>query len=215
MNKKVKIAFLLDLKNIWIKKYLTTSRLLKNKKFYSKIFTDSKKIKNFDIVFILNYTKILDNSFLRKNSLNIVVHASNLPNGKGFSPMQWQILSNKNKIPICLFKAVSKVDAGEIYEKAFINLKGTELYDELRYLQAIATFKLIQKFLNKYPNIKGKKQKGFSTFYRRRTPMDSKLNINLPLKKLFNNLRIANNSEWPSFFIYKNKKYIIKIFSKN
>ena len=85
MNKKVKIAFLLDLKNIWIKKYLTTSRLLKNKKFYSKIFTDSKKIKNFDIVFILNYTKILDNSFLRKNNLNIVVHASNLPNGKGFS----------------------------------------------------------------------------------------------------------------------------------
>ena len=31
--------------------------------------------------------------------------------------MQWQILSNKNKIPICLFKAVSKVDAGEIYER--------------------------------------------------------------------------------------------------
>ena len=120
MIKKVKIAFLLDLKNIWIKKYLTTSRLLKNKKFNSKIFTDYKKIKNFDIVFILNYTKILDNSFLRKNNLNIVVHASNLPNGKGFSPMQWQILSNKNKIPICLFKAVSKVDAGEIYEKAFI-----------------------------------------------------------------------------------------------
>jgi len=143
------------------------------------------------------------------------VHSSALPKGKGFSPLQWQILSNKNKIPICLFKAVSKVDAGEIYEKAFINLKGTELYDELRYLQAIATFKLIQKFLNKYPNIKGKEQKGLSTYYRRRTPMDSKLNINLPLKKLFNNLRIANNSAWPSFFIYKNKKYIIKIFSKN
>ena len=42
--------------------------------------------------------------------------------------------------------------------------------------------------------------------------MDSKLNINLPLKKLFNNLRIANNSEWPSFFIYKNKKSILLKF---
>jgi len=215
MKKTFKVAYLLDENNFWIEKYIKKSNLLKKSKFVPKIFTDHKKIRNYEIVFILNYTKILNQSFLKKNKLNIVIHASNLPKGKGFSPMQWQILKNKNKIPVCLFKATSKVDSGEIYEKNYIFLRGTELYDELRYKQAIATFKIIKRFLNKYPRIKGKKQKGKSTFYRRRTPQDSRLNINLPLKKLFKHLRIANNASWPSYFILKNKKYYLKIYKEN
>tara|TARA_B100000029_G_scaffold436822_1_gene451627 strand:- start:109 stop:765 length:657 start_codon:yes stop_codon:yes gene_type:complete len=215
MKKTLKVAYLLDKNNFWIEKYIKKSNLLKKGKFVSKVFTDHKKIRNYEIVFILNYTKILNQTFLKKNKLNIVVHASNLPKGKGFSPMQWQILKNKNKIPICLFKATSKVDSGEIYEKNYIFLRGTELYDELRYKQAIATFKIIKKFLNKYPRIKGKKQKGKSTFYKRRTPQDSRLNINLSLKKLFNHLRLANNTSWPSYFIFKNKKYYLTIYQEN
>ena len=35
------------------------------------------------------------------------------------------------------------------------------------------------------------------------------------IKKLFNQMRIANNEKWSLFFIYKKKKYIIKIFQKN
>ena len=121
----------------------------------------------------------------------------------------------KNKINLCLFKAATKVDSGEIYEKDFILLDGTELYDKIRYFQAVATIKIIYRFLKKYPNVISIQQKGKSTFYRRRTKKDSILNINLPIKKLFNQMRIANNEKWPSFFIYKKKKYVIKIFEDN
>ena len=34
------------------------------------------------------------------NKNNIVVHASDLPKGRGFSPMSWQILEGKNKIKL-------------------------------------------------------------------------------------------------------------------
>ena len=138
-----------------------------------------------------------------------------MPRGKGFAPIQWQILKKKNKINFCLLKATEKVDSGEIYEKDFILLDGTELYDKIRYLQAMATIKIISRFLKKYPDVTSIQQKGRSTFYRRRTKKDSILNINLPIKKLFNQMRIANNEKWSLFFIYEKKKYIIKIFEKN
>jgi methionyl-tRNA formyltransferase len=214
MTRQIKVAYLLDKSNIWIKEYLLKSNLLKRNttKYKSKIFLNANKIRNFDIVFILSYTKILKNSFLKKNKLNLIIHASDLPKNKGFAPMQWQILKNKNKIIFSMFKANSKVDNGDIFKKKSIILNGTELYDELREKQAFCTFSLIKYFLKKYPKVKFSRQFGKSSFNRKRNKNDSKININLSIKKIFNKLRIANNKEWPSFFYYKNKKFIIKIY---
>ena len=60
------------------------------------VFTDESQIleKNFDILFILSYHKILSKNILKNNKHNIVIHASNLPKGKGFAPFFHQILEN-------------------------------------------------------------------------------------------------------------------------
>jgi len=213
MKKKIKVAYLLDNSNSWIKEYLEKGTLIKeNKKYSFKIFTDFRRIKDYEIVFILNYTKILKKNFLKKNLLNLIIHASDLPKGKGFAPLQWQILEKKNKINICLFEAIEKFDSGRIFLKDYVLLKGDELYNEIRYHQSKVIFKMIKFFLKKYPNVTSKKQIGKSTFYKKRYPKDSELNINTSIKKQFNKMRIANNEKWPNFFYYKNKKFIIKIF---
>ena len=143
MKKKIKVAYLLDKSNNWLEKYLKISDLLTKSKIYrSKIFKDYRTLYGYDIVFILGYSKILKDSFLNKNKLNLVVHESELPQGKGFAPVSWQILENKNKISVCLFKATDKVDSGSIYFKGKINFNGTELYDEIRFKQAEATIKI-------------------------------------------------------------------------
>ncbi len=213
-NRKYNVTFLIDKSNDWINKYLKKS-FLKNYKFNFKISKNFKKIKNQDIVFILNYTKILPKSFLIQNHLNLVVHASNLPKGKGFAPIQWQILNNKKNILLCLIEAVERVDSGSIIEKKSIKFKGYELNGEIRHIQGNETIKIIKKFLNKYPKFKRKKQSGKSTFFRKRKPEDSELNINKSLKKNFNLLRIVDNEKYPAFFYYKKKKYIIKIIKSN
>ena len=209
-NRKYKITFLLDKKNDWINNYVKKN-FINNNKFNFKISKNFRKIKNQDIVFILNFTKILPKSFLIKNQLNLVVHASNLPKGKGFAPIQWQILNNKNKIPICLIEADEKFDSGSIIEKNYIKFEGHELNDEIRHIQGNETVKIIKKFLNKYPKFKKKKQVGSSTFFKKRNSDDSKLSLNKNLKESFNLLRIVDNEKYPAFFIYKKKKYIIKI----
>jgi methionyl-tRNA formyltransferase len=135
-----------------------------------------------------------------------------LPKDKGFAPLQYKILRNETKFFISLFKATSEVDSGPIFLQDNYNLNGTELYEEIRYKQAKAVIKIMVKYLKKFPAISSKKQNGNSTYNRKRTPKDSELDINKTIKEQFNHLRINDNVNFPSFFIYKKIKYFIKIY---
>ena len=212
---KLKVGFLIDKENSWfflnLNKYYKT---LDKKKYFKKISFNSRSFNNFDILFIINYTKIINNSVLKKIKLPIVIHASDLPKGKGFSPLMWQVLENKKKIKVSMIKAVKKVDSGPIIFKKQIKLNGTELYDELRLKLSKVIVYLMKKLLIVYPNLKLKSQKGNSTFYKKRQPKDSNLNINKSLKSQFNLLRTCDNRNWPAFFSYKNRKYVLKIYKK-
>jgi methionyl-tRNA formyltransferase len=92
-----------------------------------------------DLLFILGYTKIIHKISLAKNKLNLVIHESNLPEGRGFSPVQWQVLEGKNEIKVCLIEASEKPDEGDIFNSTIIRLEGHELMDEIREAQANAT----------------------------------------------------------------------------
>ena len=135
-----------------------------------------------------------------------------MPLGRGFAPVQWQILKNKNKITVCLISINEKIDQGDIILKSIITFRGDELSDEIRFKQATASILLIKKFLKKFPHYILTKQKGKSTFYRRRNKFDSELNLNQSIKKQFNLLRICDNENYPAYFVFKKKKYVIKIF---
>lgn len=90
-----------------------------------------------------------------------------------------------------------------------------ELYEELREKQATFILDMCLKFLKLYPNIKAKKQKGQESFYPKRNPKDSELDINKSLKEQFNLLRIVSNEEFPAFFYKDGKKFILKIYPNN
>ena len=214
MKKKYKVTFLLDKSNLWFEKQLKNCDFKLNNKYIFKISKNPKNIKNQNIVFPLSYTKILPKSFLQKNELILIAHPSKLPKDKGFAPLQYQILKNKNKVYMSLIKAAKEVDAGPIYFQNSFVLNGTELSDEIRNMQGIQFLKLIKKFLIKYPNIKPTKQIGKGNFNKRRYPKDSQLNINKTIKQQFNHLRINDNELYPSFFYYKDQKYIIKVFKE-
>ena len=101
----------------------------------------------------------------KKNELVLIAHPSKLPKDKGFAPIQYQILRNKNKVFMTLIKAVKEVDAEIefIFKNSFM-LNGTELCNEIRNIQGIQFLKIIKKFLIKYPNIKSKNQIGKKFF---------------------------------------------------
>ena len=76
----------------------------------------------------------------------------------------------------------------------------------------MAIFKIIKKYISKYPNIKFKKQTGKSSYNKKRKFLDNRLNINKNIKSQFNLLRIVDNELYPANFKYKNKTYLVKIY---
>ncbi len=168
-----------------------------------------KEIKRGDICVILSCEQKIKNEVLKLNKHNLVVHGSELPKGRGWSPLTWQILEGKNKIPMTLFEATEEIDAGDIYMQEYLKFKGHELNSEMKEAQGKKIIEMILKFLKKFP--KGKKQKGKATFYKKRGPKDSELDINKSLKDLFPLLRVVDNERYPAFFKIKGKKYKLKI----
>lgn len=163
--------------------------------------------------FFLSFFNIADDEALAKNEHNLVVHESDLPLGKGWSPLTWQILEGKNQIPIVLFEAAGDVDSGPIYSKDRLQFKGNELVDELRYIQAQKTCQMCLDFVVNFPDIlkQGEKQQGLSTYYKRRSPIDSKLDVDKTIREQINLLRTVDNERYPAYFELDGVKYTIKI----
>lgn len=206
----MKIA-VLTTKNQWFEKYAKNlSKELKCPYFFSHT-----KIDNFDIVFILSYHKIIPQNILKKNQHNIVIHASNLPKGKGWAPLFWQVLEGKNEIVFTMFEAGCGVDDGDIYMQKTLKLDGYELNSELREKQANLTIQMCKEFIYKYDLYKNPTpQSGDESFYPKRTPKDSELDINKTIKEQFNMLRIVDNEEYPAFFEIDGHEYLLKIEKK-
>ncbi|MDM8542139.1 UDP-2,4-diacetamido-2,4,6-trideoxy-beta-L-altropyranose hydrolase [Desulfococcaceae bacterium HSG9] len=171
------------------------------------------EINNGDIVFYLGCGQMVSPEILSKNKHNLVVHESDLPKGKGWAPLTWQILEGQNEIPITLFEAVKSVDAGKIYMQDIMHFNGTELVDELRKKQAEYAIRLCLFFIKNYSLVtaKAREQIGKPSFYRKRGPKDSKLDPDKTIREQFNLLRVIDNERYPAFFDINGERYLLKI----
>lgn len=171
-----------------------------------------EKLGSGDLCFYLSCSQIVPITVLGNFRNNLVVHESNLPQGKGWSPLTWQILEGHNRIPVTLLEAVEKVDSGDIYLQEWIEFEGHELIDELRQAQAESTLRLCSQFVQQYPEVLkvAKPQAGVESFYPRRRPKDSQVDAHHSLADQFNLLRVVDNQRYPAFFEIRGKFY--KIF---
>jgi UDP-2,4-diacetamido-2,4,6-trideoxy-beta-L-altropyranose hydrolase len=174
---------------------------------------EKKELQPGDFCFYLGCEEIVQADILSKYRNNLVVHESDLPKGKGWSPLTWQILEGKKRIPITLFEASEKVDSGVIYLQDWIEFDGSELIDELRKAQAKITIGLCKQFIKDYPQIfeNARKQAGEESFYPRRFEMDSALDPSQSLEGQFNLLRVVDNQNYPAFFYLNGHRYLLRI----
>ncbi|CAM3789244.1 formyltransferase family protein [Ectopseudomonas alcaliphila] len=197
----------------WIIPYARKLVEILREKGLDAAFADSAdKVRVGWINFMLGCTRIVDDDVLQRNKHNLVVHESNLPEGRGFAPMAWQILEGKRQIPICLLEASDAVDAGDVWIRDMIALDGTELCDEWRVLQGEKTIQLCLRFVNEYKVLAPLKQEGAPSWYVRRRPVDSRLDIDKSMRDQFNLLRIVDNERYPAYFEVDGQLYTLQIF---
>lgn len=211
----MKITIFTDNKKSWFIPFGETLKDNLQRMGHTVSYVYSKNdIEKGDICFLLSCTRIIEKDFINRNGNNIVIHASDLPNGKGFSPLQWQILEGKNEIILTLFEVVTEVDAGPYYIKDKISYNGTELIDELRSIMGNKIIEMSISYVKNKFILLPQDQIGDDSFYRKRSVKDDEIDPDLSIKQLFNHFRIADNENFPLWFNLYDKEYIIHIYKK-
>jgi methionyl-tRNA formyltransferase len=140
-----------------------------------------------------------------------LIHASDLPKGKGWSPHVWAILKGANSIVVSLLNVSDPVDSGDIWMKREIQLSGTELYDEINHKLFSCEVELMSWFVENSGMQHPIKQKGDESFWRRRYPEDSRLDVYASIASQFDLLRVCDPDRFPAFLEFRGAKYILRI----
>ena len=159
------------------------------------------------IIFFVHWRKILNKKFIRKY-LCICFHMTDLPYGRGGSPLQNLILKKKKITKLTAFKMNEKIDSGDYILKKKISLKGPahEIYKKM----SLKSLEMIKKILSK--KIKYKKQRGKKVYFKRRKPFQSKINNINNLNDLYDFIRMLDAPSYPKAYLNIGKR---KIFFYN
>jgi methionyl-tRNA formyltransferase len=149
-----------------------------------------------DIIFIPHWSYIIPESIFEKYEC-IVFHMTDLPYGRGGSPLQNLILEGNTKTKISAIRVTKGIDEGPIYCKEDIDLSGTARDIFLRMIPVIES--MIVKIVTS--EIIPQVQKGKVINFKRRTPADSRIdNIN-SIDKLYDVIRMLDCEGYPAAFL--------------
>jgi methionyl-tRNA formyltransferase len=195
------MKYLIITKRIWDKKnFLKLNKNILVIKSLKKEKIDSLKPK---IIFFIHWSKIIEEYFF-KNYLCIQFHASNLPMGRGGSPIQNQIIRGIKKTKISAFKIDKNLDRGPICLKKNFSLKGN-LSNILKRMEKTCITMIKQIIKNK--KLKFHEQKGKISFYKRRKKNDSAIFFqNLKnLNDCYDFIRMLDANDYPNAYVDNNK----------
>lgn len=173
---------------------------------------DKNELHGGDILFLVSCSQIIKDADRDKYKATLVLHASDLPKGRGWSPYIWSILDGANQITVSLLEATEPVDSGAIWLKKTFDLEGHELLEEINAKLFAAELDLITQAVEQFGYINPIQQVGDpGEYFRKRNPADSRIDPNKSISDQFNLLRVVDSERYPAFFDYQGVQYLIKI----
>ncbi|MDP8568084.1 formyltransferase family protein [Methylophilus aquaticus] len=168
-----------------------------------------------DFLFLISCSQIIEKAILKNFKYSLVLHASDLPKGRGWSPYIWSILNGEHTITVSLLEVAEKVDTGRIWLKKQFALEGHELAAEINNLLFKTEVDLMSEAIENHYQIQPYEQRGDPTYWVRRLPNDSRLDPNKTISEQIDLLRVADNNRYPCFFDHRGHRYLIKIEKAN
>ena len=124
-------------------------------------------------------------------------HMTDVPYGRGGSPLQNLILRGHKTTKLTALRMVRDFDAGPVYLKRPMSLAGTaeKIYKRASNLAADMILKIIKD------NPKPQPQKGKAVIFRRRRPEESEMSECKNLKEVYDFIRMLDAEGYPRAFI--------------
>ena len=164
-----------------------------------------------DFLFLVSCQQIVRPALRARFRHTLVLHGSDLPRGRGMSPHIWQVLEGADSITITLLNAADAVDCGDIWHQVVVPLTGTELHAEFHAKLSAAQDELLSWALDHCDRSTPRPQVGEPTFYRRRSPEDSRIDPARPLAEAFDLLRVADPERYPVFFDHRGQRWRLRL----
>lgn len=185
---------------------------ISSKGHFPTLVYDKAELCGGDILFLVSCSQMIRDAEREKYKATLVLHASDLPKGRGWSPYIWAILDGANQITVSLLEANEPIDSGAIWLKTTFNLEGHELLTEINEKLFTAELLLMTQAIEQFESIVPIPQLGDpGPYMTKRSPADSQLDPIKTIAEQFDLLRVVDSKRFPAFFDYRGKRYLIKI----
>jgi|TARA_B100002003_G_scaffold247610_1_gene279524 methionyl-tRNA formyltransferase len=139
----------------------------------------------------------------------IIFHMTDLPFGRGGSPMQNLIIRGIYKTKVSAIRAQDKIDTGDVYLKYPFDISSGSAQELFERLSDIS-FDMMSEIVKKNPLPRS--QKGKTVVFKRRTPKESRIPQSLNDRKLYDFVRMLDAEGYPKAFI-KNGNHIFEFYN--
>lgn len=131
------------------------------------------------------------------NFVCIGFHMTDLPFGRGGSPLQNLIVRGIYETKVSAFRVTKEMDAGDIYLKRDLNLDGAakEIFERMSSI----VYEMILEIVNK--KIVPRPQQGEVVLFKRRTPAESDISSLNNIQKIYDYIRMLDAEGYPPAFI--------------
>lgn len=166
-----------------------------------------------DILFLVSCSEIIEKPERERYSACLVLHASDLPKGRGWSPHVWEIGAGAEFITLSLLEAEDKVDSGRVWKKIDLQVPKHALWNEINEILFQAELELIEFAISQFSDMKPESQQDDSDaiYYRRRNLEDSEIDPFKTIAEQFDTIRVCDPNRFPAYFELLGKRYLLKL----
>lgn len=174
---------------------------------------DIDELRGGDILFLVSCARVVRRDVRQRYGKVLVLHASDLPRGRGWSPHVWDIIAGADHITLSLIDADDPVDSGAIWSKERVAINRAWDFEEISSAIFEAELAMMSRGISLVlagHQPEPQSEAGVS-HHRKRTPDDSRLAPECTLAAAFDLLRVADPVRYPCFFEYRGSRYKLKM----
>jgi methionyl-tRNA formyltransferase len=149
-------------------------------------------------IFFPHWSELVPDEILNLSEC-ICFHETDLPFGRGGSPIQNLVERGFPDTKVSAFKMTSEMDAGPIYLQRPLSLRGLaeEIYVRAAHLVAEMILEIVKREPRPTP------QTGAPVAFERRTPAESEISVSQlrTLDDMFDHIRMLDAAEYPRAFV--------------
>lgn len=159
--------------------------------------TDSVRDFKPDYIFLPHWSYIMPKE-ITDNWECVVFHMTDLPYGRGGSPLQNLIVRGHKETKVSAIKVTEKLDGGPIYMKQVLSLEGSAQQIYMRCSDIIFQ-EMIPKFLAE--KLTPMPQEGKPVVFKRRKPEESMITPDMELGTIYDYIRMLDAEGYPKAYM--------------